>query len=213
MDSNKKYNGIVIFGEMAVGKDTLADFLISEDKRCDKYNIGYAVRQFFPILKINNEYANKDRVLGQKLADALRTVYPDILNDYCLSRVYTKWENIFSWESIDAEEQEYKTILMDRLHEITKKEIPIIVGGRTELDFEYWSNMNFLTIGIVCDFETKYTRLSLRDGELAAKNSNFKHNTESEVGNIAKNKCEMVLDNSNSLEMLYEAGRKILKMF
>jgi dephospho-CoA kinase len=211
--SEIKYNGIVIFGEMAVGKDTLADYLISQDKRYAKYNIGNAVRQFSPLLKVSTRFRGRDRALGQSIADKLREIYPDLLNDYCLSMIYTKWEKEFGWNNKDVEEKDFQPVLLNQLSQVIKREIPIIVGGRTSQDFQYWTNMNFLTVGLTCDFETKFRRLCLRDGEEAAQNSNFNHNTESEVGNIAQNKCLIVIDNSYDLDNLYKKANSILNTF
>ena len=92
------------------------------------------------------------------------------------------------------------------------KEIPIIVGGRTYDDFNYWSNKNFLTVGITCESNIRFDRLVKRDGIEVAKNSNFKHNTEINVGEISKNKCLFVIDNSGDIHNLKTQGEYILKL-
>ena len=38
------YNGIIIFGEMGSGKDTLADQIIEQDQRIKKYGLGDIIR-------------------------------------------------------------------------------------------------------------------------------------------------------------------------
>lgn len=209
----KNYNGIVIFGEMSTGKDTLADYLINADKRCSKYNIGDLVRQFFSIIKVNPEFRGKNRALGQKIADKLREVHPDLLNDYCLSSIYEKWQKIYNWDNSSINIENFNNELNKQLNIIRKNEVPIIVGGRTDADYDYWFNKNFFTVGIICDKDIRFERLCKRDGIIVAQNSNFKHNTEINVANIAQNKCTMVIDNSFDLNHLFSEADKLLKIF
>jgi dephospho-CoA kinase len=213
MNTNEaNYNGIAIFGEMGTGKDTLADFLIELDKRCAKYNIGDAVRQFFSIIKVNPQFRGKNRLLGQSIADKLREVEPQILNDYCLSKIYEKWENYYQWNNSKACEDFFPNKLLIQLSQIKEKELPIIVGGRTYDDFKYWTDKGFLTVGIVCEFDIRLIRLCRRDGEEIARNSNFTHNTEIDVGDISRNKCKIVIDNSMDMEHLINEARSILNI-
>ncbi|HEY5562059.1 MAG TPA: hypothetical protein VIK72_09955 [Clostridiaceae bacterium] len=211
MDALNDFNGVVIFGEMCTGKDTLGDMLMDLDKKCNKYNIGNVVRQFFPILKVNQSFKGKNRILGQRLADKLREVDPQILNDYCLSVYYEKWEKFFQWK--EAPDIDFKETLMKRLSQIKLKEIPLIIGGRTYDDFNYWSGKKFLTLGITCQSDIRFDRLVKRDGIEIAKNSNFKHNTEIDVGEISKNKCEIVIDNSGDFSSLKKQAEYILELF
>lgn len=208
--NNKRYNGLIIFGEMCTGKDTLADYLIELDNRCCKYNIGNVIRQFLSIVKVNPEFKGKDRLLGQTIADKLREVHPQILNDYCLSRIYEKWQDEFNFDNSKVSIEDFNNILMQQLALIRQKEIPIIVGGRTKVDFEYWSGKNFLTIGILCENNIRLERLRERDGIAVAKNSNFKHNTEVNVGDIARNQCEYLVDNSFDFNHLKSEAGKLL---
>lgn len=211
--SEKNYNGIIIFGEMGCGKDVLADELEKLDPRCSKYNISKVIRQFFSVTKVNPEWRGKDRFLGQDLADKLRAVYPEILNDYCLSLIYEKWEGKYNWKNQNIDKDSFNALLLKQLSVVKEMEIPIIVGGRTLVDFEYWSNKNFLTIGVTCDEKVRYSRLCFRDGLEVAQNSNFKHNTEAEVGDIVKNKCDIVIDNSKDLTHLSRQASELLKLF
>ena len=212
MDHNTSYNGIVIFGEMSTGKDIFADFLIEIDSRCAKYNIGNAVRQFFSILKVTSKYKGKNRSFGQTIADKLREVDSQFLNDYCLSLYYEKWQKINKWDNSSLEGAEFHQALLSQLTSIKDKELPIIVGGRTYDDFDYWTEKNFLTVGIVCDNETRFKRLVERDGLEVASNSNFKHNTEIDVSDIAKNKCMVVVDNNSTFDHLKLEAIKVLKL-
>ncbi|MDP4179405.1 MAG: hypothetical protein Q8900_13870 [Bacillota bacterium] len=211
--NENKYNGIIIFGEMSTGKDALADYLINSDKRCCKYNIGNAVRQFFSIIKVNPEFRGKDRFLGQLIADKLREVHPYFLNDYCLSLIYEKWQKQYNWDNSNVFIENFNDEIKKQLSIIIKHEIPIIVGGRTKDDFTYWTNKNFFTVGIICDKSIKFERLCKRDGTLVANNSNFKHNTEIDVADIAKNKCNIVIDNSFDLQHLHNEADKLIKLF
>jgi len=210
---DKNYNGIIIFGEMGCGKDVLADELQKLDHRCSKYNISKVIRQFFSVTKINPEWRGKDRFLGQELADKLRDVYPEILNDYCLSLIYEKWEGKYNWKNENIDKDSFNTLLLKQLSLVKEMEIPIIVGGRTLVDFQYWSNKNFLTVGVTCEEAVRYSRLCYRDGLEVAQNSNFKHNTESQVGEIVKNNCKLVIDNSKDLSHLNRQAADLLKFF
>lgn len=214
IEKQKTYHGIIIFGEMASGKDTLADYLLEVKTKCCKYNIGNAVRQFLSIIKVNPEFKGKNRILGQSIADKLREVHPDILNDYCLSLIYEKWEKILELSTRNNYDNlDFHAALLHKLDLIIEKEIPLVVGGRTYQDYDYWYNKNFLTVGIICDFDKRYARLCKRDGLEVAQNSNFKHNTEIDVGVIAKDKCEFVIDNNVDFNHLYKQADQLLKKF
>lgn len=214
MNINKKTNyiGIVIFGEMATGKDTLADYLIETNPKCEKYNIGNAVRQFLSIIKVNPDLRGKDRLFSQSIADKLREVHPEILNDYCLSIIYEKWQKEFKWNNDKISNDNFYDVLLSQLTMIKQKEIPIIVGGRTYVDFEYWSRKHFLPVGIVCDFNIRYERLRVRDGDEIARNSNFSHNTEVNVGDIARNKCAFIIDNNKDFQYLNKQADSLLSL-
>jgi dephospho-CoA kinase len=214
IEKQKTYHGIIIFGEMASGKDTLADYLLKVNDKCCKYNIGNAVRQFLSIIKVNPEFKGKNRILGQSIADKLREVHPDILNDYCLSLIYEKWEKPLKFNITNINDNlDFHTDLFRKLALVIENEIPLVVGGRTYQDYDYWYNKNFLTVGIICDFKRRYDRLCKRDGLEVAQNSNFKHNTEIDVGDIVKNKCEYVINNDGNFNQLYEQADHLLKKF
>ena len=48
-----RYNGIIIFGEMGSGKDTLADYLIEKDNRIKKYGLGDIIRVIKAVTKVD----------------------------------------------------------------------------------------------------------------------------------------------------------------
>ncbi len=209
----KEYNGIIIFGEMSTGKDALADFLLELNPKSAKYNIGNVVRQFIPIVKLNPQFKGRDRVFTQMIADKLREVHPMLLNDYCFSLIYSKWEKEFNWGQEELTEENLLEVLNKQLSQLKEKEIPIIVGGRTPNDFIYWSQRNFLVVGLYCDHEVRFNRLVARDGIEVARNSDFTHNTEIQVKDIVNNKCDIVIDNSFDFEHLKNEAQKLLSMF
>lgn len=172
------YNGIVLFGEMGSGKDVVAEMLSELIPNCALYNIGFICRELMKVSKVNNNWTDKKRELGQLAADKLREIDINILNDYT-----------------------YALTLEDKCFNI-------IIGGRTMDDFDYWKNKGFLTVGVTVDSDVRLQRLKKRDGVVDI--DSFKHSTENSAGFIANNLCEVVLNNSFTLDILKENLTSIL---
>ncbi|HBT18517.1 MAG TPA: hypothetical protein DEA52_00515, partial [Clostridiaceae bacterium] len=153
------YNGIIIFGEMGSGKDTLADFIIELETKTKKYGLGDIIRNMKPIVSISPEWSGNERGFFQLVADKLREIDMNILNKFALSRMITenaalhkvsqetKWEDIY-----------------ENLRRVNQEILPMIVGGRTKDDFDFWKKAGFLIVGITATKENRFHRLVLRDG-------------------------------------------------
>lgn len=201
------YNGIIIFGEMGSGKDTLADFIIELETKTKKYGLGDIIRNMKPIVAISPEWSGNERGFFQLVADKLREIDMNILNKFALSRMITentalhkvsqetKWEDIY-----------------ENLRRVNQEILPMIVGGRTKDDFDFWKKAGFLIVGITATKENRFHRLVLRDGEEVAKNSNPNHNTEKEVA-ILVEKADFIANNDGSLEDLKVKAEEVLAFF
>lgn len=179
--SNTKYNGIAIFGGMGSGKDTFAEILLQGKQDSAIYNIGYICREFMKISKVNEFWNGKSRELSQTVASKLREIDENILNDYTYANA------------------------------MLSKKFPIIVGGRTFEDFDYWSKKNFLVVGITADFDVRVQRLLSRDSEFNKNDLN--HKTEKNIVSIVENLCPVIVHNNKNLEYLELESRKILNLF
>ncbi|OPJ59327.1 hypothetical protein [Clostridium oryzae] len=193
---NKIYNGIVIFGEMGSGKDTLARMI--EDIRDDSkiYNMGVLCREMMKVAKVNPKWKGQERFIGQTIADKFRELDINIMCDYILSLILGD-----SLVSIDNNE-DYVNSITNELRNVRKNQLSIIVGGRTLTDFEYWRKLDFFMLGIKVGEKVRETRLKERDGAETAQNSSSKHNTEKDVSYIINNLCDAVIVNDGTLDDL-----------
>lgn len=203
------YNGIIIFGEMGSGKDTLADILIKNNGQLKKYGLGDVIRIIKKVSKVDTNWIGNERTFMQRVADKLREIDMDILNHFALAKMLE--ENL---EEFKLSKENYKSEL-DGLFKRMRQEknvIPIIVGGRTFKDFDYWTGCGFASLGIEVSKEKRLERLEIRDGKEIAKNSDSSHNTERDVAEIIK-KCQFKLSNDGSLEDLeFEAKRFLMDL-
>ena len=203
------YNGIIIFGEMGSGKDTLADFMIDKDKRIKKYGLGDIIRTIKPVSLVVPKWNGDERTLYQAFADKLREIDYDILNDYALGKMLQ--ENLGS--NFKITEENYRNDL-DCIFKLLKDEkniIPMIVGGRTFSDYNYWKNRGFLVVGMTVDSKNRLERLIKRDGESVAKKSDSNHNTEKDVKEIIE-KSDIKVNNDGTLEDLKVEAQKVLNL-
>lgn len=203
------YNGIIIFGEMGSGKDTLADFIIEEDKRIKKYGLGDIIRTIKPVSIVDPMWFGNERTLYQTFADKLREINYDILNEYALGKMIQENFNgkpIITKENYD---EDLKNIFEKMRNE--SNFIPMIVGGRTFSDYDYWKKRNFFVVGITMEKENRISRLIARDGEEVAKKSDSTHNTEKDVRDIIE-KADIKVNNDGTLEDLREEAKKVLSM-
>ncbi len=202
-----KYNGIIIFGEMGSGKDTLGDILIDLKPDIKKYGLGDIIRSLKPILRVTPEWKGKERGFYQIAADKLREIDRNILNHYALSKIFEAYKKKDLKEISEENKQED---IIANLKRVNDEFLPMIVGGRTFEDYDYWKNLGFIVVGIVTDLDTRMKRLIIRDGEEVAKKSDPNHNTEKNVREIVA-KADYVVDNNEGLEELEIKARELLK--
>lgn len=201
------YNGIIIFGEMGSGKDALADFIIALEPKTKKYGLGDIIRNMKPIVSISPEWDGNERGFFQLVADKLREIDMNILNKYALSKMIT--ENA----TLHHVSQETKwDDLYENLRRVNENILPMIVGGRTKDDYDFWKKAGFLVVGITATKENRYQRLVVRDGEEVAKNSNPNHNTEKEVALLVE-KADFIANNDGTMEDLDGKAKEVLDYF
>lgn len=206
----QNYNGIVIFGEMGAGKDILAESICELRKKAVIYKMSVLCREMMKVSKVNAAWRGLERHIGQTIADRFRELDINIMCDYLLALIYEKGERKYGWDNSDLVGEAYNKALLEQLSLITKEELPIIVGGRTLTDVEYWKNKKFLILGIKISEEVRKKRLVNRDGEITVKNSNSLHNTELEVPIILNSYCNEIIFNNGTLEDLKKAAEEFL---
>lgn len=135
---NNSYNGIVIFGEMGSGKDTLAEQISNLRTNAHIYNMGALCREIMNIAKVNPKWVDNERSLGQDIADKLREVDKNIFGDYILSKIFLRWQEKYGFNCGYISGDEYNGKVLNHLSKIRKNELSIISGGRTIDDFRYW---------------------------------------------------------------------------
>lgn len=210
---DKRYNGIIIFGEMGSGKDELADKLMILSPKVVKYNLSALIRIIKPYASVSPEWIGNERTLYQVYADKLREIDINILNKYTVGLIYEKIKKDFQLDLPKGDKENFEKGLKENLKLIRDIEIPVIVGGRTIADYEFWSDKGFLAVGLEVDKDIRFQRLVLRDGLETAKNSNSNHNTEKDVAYIVHNLCHLVIDNNGTKEDLKEKAKELLERF
>lgn len=207
------YNGIVIFGGMGAGKDTLADQFCDLRQNSTIYNIGVLCREMMKVAKVNPRWKGLQRYIGQTVADKLREMDTNIMCDYILALIYERGQKIYGWDNSNLEEEDYNKALLQQLAIIRKDELSIIVGGRTLEDLNYWKSKKYLVVGIQISDEVRRNRLALRDGKETANNSSSKHNTEADVPYIVSNLCDEVITNDGTLVELRKSAEGLLNKY
>lgn len=201
------YNGIIIFGEMGSGKDALADLIIELEPKTKKYGLGDIIRNMKPIVSISPEWIGNERGFFQLVADKLREIDMNILNKYALSKMIHENATLHHV----AQESKWNDIY-ENLRRVNENIIPMIVGGRTKDDYDFWKKAGFLVVGITATKENRYQRLVLRDGEEVAKNSNMNHNTEKEVAQLVE-KADFIANNDGDLDDLKVKAQEVIDYF
>jgi len=204
------FNGVVIFGGMGAGKDTLAEQFKSLRKNSEVYNIGILCREMMKVSKINPMWQGRERYIGQTVADKLRELDINIMCDYILALIYEKYQSKYGWDNRGLEDEAYKKALLEQLAVARNEELSIIVGGRTLTDVHYWKTKGYLIVGVKVSEGVREKRLEARDGAAIARNSSSAHNTESETPYIVNNLCDEVILNDGTLEDLRNAAEDLL---
>ena len=192
-----KFSGIVIFGGMGSGKDTYTQFILTEliknNINCSSYNIGDLCREVMKIGKVNSNWKHNNRELAQTAASKLREIDTNLLNDYTLSRVFSDLEKL----NPSVNYYDTNKTLKEFLIQNTSTLLPIIIGGRTEDDFKYWSSLGFLTVGITSSNSSKH--LETRDLGQVQNGDVLSHPTEIDTHYIASSLCDIHLENNSNL--------------
>lgn len=209
----QRYNGIVIFGEMGAGKDIFAEYICMLREKATIYKMSVLCREMMKVSKVNQAWRGLERYIGQTVADKFRELDINIMCDYLLALIYEKGQMKYGWDNSELIGEEYNKALLEQLAVITHHELPVIVGGRTLTDLQYWKSKNYLIVGIKISDEVRKRRLAVRDGETAAKNSSSQHNTEVDVPIILNNYCHEVIINDGTLEDLKEEAKKLLEKY
>lgn len=191
------YKGIVIFGDMGSGKSTLATILKENVTNSEVFNLGGLCRDIMKISSVNKLWNGRDRELGQELAEKLRMVDKNILNDYVYASFYMRLSiGTTSENSVQA------------IHEQSNL-FPIIAGGRTKDDLMYWKEKGFYILGIMVDTIKKTERVTFRNSE---KNSvrSHEHFTEEEARDVVLNYCDYCIVNNGSKKDLESDAREMI---
>ncbi len=204
-----KYNGMIIFGEMGSGKDTLADLIIESDPDFSKYGLGDIIRVLKKVSLVDPNWIGDQRTFMQTTADKLREIDVDLLNHYALADMLM--EHLGDFALTKENYREDLNTLFTRVREEAHV-IPLIVGGRTWMDLAYWTKRGFLSVGILVDNDIRLDRLVDRDGRQIASRSNAAHNTEKDVGDIIK-ECEIKVDNNGGIDELRGEARRLAEFF
>lgn len=176
---NTTIKGIVIFGAAGSGKDTFAEILSEFIPNSNIYNIGYLCRECMKITAVNEDWANKSRELATTVSDNLKSIYTDILNDYTYANA---------------------TI---------NNSFPIIAGGRTISDCNYWRNKGFTIVGIDTDNDIRTARLKKRDSDF--NEDSLKHKTETDIPIIIGNLCDIIILNNGDIYELRESVERFIQ--
>lgn len=207
------YNGIVIFGEMGAGKDALAEqFCILRD-RAKIYKISVLCREMMKVSKVNPIWRGKERYIGQTVADKLRDLDINIMCDYILALIYENGQKKYGFDNSILDGEAFNKAILEQLSIIRNDELPVIVGGRTITDLEYWKSKNFLIVGVKISDEVRKQRLISRDGEEMVKNSSSEHNTEVDVPYIINNQCHEIVLNDGTLQDLKNSAEELLNKY
>lgn len=178
-----------------------------------KYNLSALIRIIQPYASVSPEWIGNERTLYQIYADKLREIDINILNKYTIGVIYEKIKRKFKLNISDLDKDRFESKLLEHIKRIREIEIPIIVGGRTIADFDFWTEKGFLAVGLEVDKDIRFERLVLRDGLETAKNSNSNHNTERDVLYIVENLCHYIVDNNGTKEELKAKAKELLEIF
>lgn len=191
------YKGIVIFGGIGSGKSTLATFLEGIITSSEIFNIGDLCRDIMKISLVNEVWNGRERELGQEVAEKLRMVDENILNDYVYASFYKRLSLGIPRVSLGQDDQEEPLLF------------PIIVGGRTIKDLLYWRKKEFYILGIAADNKKIMERIKLRNTENNSAQT-YEHFTETEARDIVLKHCDYCIENNKSIHELKSNARELI---
>lgn len=166
------YKGIIIFGTMGSGKDTLAEMLHERIFMGRIYKLGEDIRGFVDKIMDGENKRSHYQDYGQMVRE---TLIPDAWNRLC----------------------SYK-INMDSNND--KMNFPIIADGRQVNEHEYWIKNGFLTIGLNTRQNTRIDRLVKRDGSCDIER--MTHGTELQAQYIVTQMVDMEICNDLDINTL-----------
>lgn len=167
-----KYKGIIIFGVMGSGKDTLAAMLEEKIFGSRIYKLGEDIRGFVDKVMDGENNRSQYQDYGQMVRT---TLIPDAWNRLC----------------------EYK-IKRDIDHD--RVSIPLIADGRQVNEYEYWREKGFLTIGLNTRQNKRIDRLIKRDGTCDIER--MTHDTELQAQYVVTQLVDMEICNDLEIDQL-----------
>jgi dephospho-CoA kinase len=185
-----KYAGIIIFGPMGSGKDTLAELIDAElSRRCVTVKLGEHIRNIVDDVAENDLYVQGfKRQCYQSFGQGARE---------------SLGEHVWDYVALSA---------IDRIIRIEGNTIPIIPDGRQFPELEFWKEHGFLTVGINAPESMRKARLEERDGYVPDDKA-FHHVNELQAAYIAENLCEYRRGNVDSLSRLGVYAKEIAIIF
>lgn len=172
--------GIIIFGTMGSGKDTLAAMLTEKLCTASIYKLGENIRGLVDATA--PPYANR-RKLYQEYGQQMRAEQgEDVWNKMCKTK-------------IEADTR------------FCKFNLPIIADGRQINEYHYWKDWGFYTVGIESPLEMRRERLKVRDGECDV--NRMIHDTELQAQFVTTQLADYSVDNDCSLEYLEYIAEEI----
>lgn len=174
-----KYKGIIIFGTMGSGKDTLAGMLVEQIPMSKIFKLGEDIRGF---------------VDGVTEGDNNRALYQDYGQSVRKLLGEDSW-NIHCNKKIKRDLNKYQILF------------PIIADGRQLNEFDYWDKQGFLTIGIHVMQEERIRRLFERDG--AVDIDRMTHDTELQAQFVATQMANTRISNDLNLTALRSKAQAI----
>jgi len=166
------YKGIIIFGAMGSGKDTLAAMLEERIFMSKIYKLGEDIRGFVDKIMDGENNRSYYQDYGQMVRT---TLIPDAWNRLCSYKIK-------------------RDIINDKLN------FPIIADGRQVNEFEYWIERGFLTIGINTRQNIRIDRLEKRDGTCEVER--LTHGTELQAQYIVTQMADMEIINDLGINQL-----------
>lgn len=161
--------GIIIFGTMGAGKDTLAEMLQQQIFCSRIYKLGEDIRGLVDRAYPEGASRKLYQDYGQSTREALG---PDVWNNVCKHKI----------ERDKAE---------------TKGLFPIIADGRQLNECEYWHKQGFYVVGITTPIELRYERLVKRDG--SCDRERMAHETETQAQFVVTQLADVVIENEAHL--------------
>lgn len=174
--------GIIIFGIMGSGKDTLAAMILDKINNSKIYKLGEEIRS---MVDANNP-GGDNRKLYQEYGQKRREVEGiDVWNNSCKRKI-----------EMDSRVEKFK--------------FPVIADGRQLNEAAYWKELGFYVVGITAPSQTRYDRLIERDGSCDI--TRMTHDTELQAQYVSTQIADYMVENDCSLEYLDYIAEEIAEI-